>query len=395
MKIPRLLEDRILTLSKNYPVVTVTGPRQSGKTTLTRAVFPERPYVNLESPDIREFARTDPRGFLAQYPRGAILDEIQHVPELLSYIQVLVDERQETDLFILTGSEQFRIRNSISQSLAGRTGILRLLPFSLEELEHLERQRSTYAIDSLLYRGFYPRIHTSQLSPSDIYRDYFETYIERDIRQLTQISNLSLFQKFIALCAGRVGQLLNMSSLGNDVGISHTTAREWLSLLEASYIIFLLPPYFANLSKRLIKSPKLYFYDVGLATYLLRIEREADLAFHPLKGNLFENMVIMEALKSQYNRGLRENIFFYRDSHGVEIDLLFGTGPSYRAIEIKSAQTFIPDFMRSIQKVRNIAPEVITTASVIYGGEDSFVRDQVEVTSWRALSRVFKEWNPR
>jgi predicted AAA+ superfamily ATPase len=254
--IPRTLEPVLKDLSAQYPVVTVTGPRQSGKTTLCRAAFPEKPYVNLESPDVRDFARSDPRSFLSTYPEGAILDEIQRVPQLLSYLQPLVDERNETGLFILTGSQQFEVMSTITQSLAGRTALLKLLPLSIEELQVAGFQLN---VDRLLLTGFYPRIYAAGLAPTQALGDYVETYVERDIRQLTAVKDLALFEKFVRLCAGRVGQLLNLQSLGNDVGISHTTARSWLTLLEASYVIFLLQPWYANLSKRHIKTPKLYF----------------------------------------------------------------------------------------------------------------------------------------
>lgn len=402
MIIPRFLESHLLRLSKSYPVVTITGPRQAGKTTLAKKTFPSKPYVNLEAPDLREFAGTDPRGFLKQYPAGAILDEIQNVPELVSYIQVMVDEINEDGLFILTGSEQLRISNSISQSLAGRTAILRLLPFALEELAANDSFDMTlFALDDVLYQGFYPRIVSKSLKPTEVMRDYVETYIERDVRRLGNIANLSLFQKFLGLCAGRIGQILNLSSLANDVGISPTTARSWMSILEASYIVFLLPPYFANISKRLIKSPKLYFYDVGLASYLLKIKQTSDLALHPLRGSLFENLIIMESLKAYYNRALAENLYFYRDSNGTEIDLLLGQ--DYRPVEIKSAATFSPNFLRAIKKTQELFPskngpagaeaaEAEPSSVVVYGGDYSTLRGDTEVLSWRDWPVKLEGW---
>lgn len=397
MTIKRLLQSHLERLSTNYPVVTVTGPRQSGKTTLTRLTFPDKPYVNLEAPDIREFAIQDPRGFLKGYPDGAILDEIQHVPDLVSYIQVMVDELGREGLFILTGSEQLRISNSIAQSLAGRTAILRLLPFSIEELSDNESSNEQKIdLDEVLFRGFYPRIVTKSLSPTEVLRDYMETYIERDVRQLANVTNLSLFQRFISLCAGRIGQLLNLSSLANDAGISHTTARAWLSILEASYIVFVLPPYFTNISKRLIKSPKLYFYDVGLATYLLRIQQARDLNLHPLRGSLFENFVIIEALKAQYNRAKRENLYFYRDSNGLEVDLLLGNGPRYRPIEIKAGATFSHSFLKGINKTKEIFAhshtETSPSSAVIYGGEQNMLQHDTEVVGWKSLAEKLGEW---
>ena len=296
--INRTIESLLKTLAGQYPAVTITGPRQSGKTTLCRKVFPDKPYANLEAPDVRQFAQDDPRGFLAQYPQGAVLDEIQRTPDLVSYLQPLVDDDQRAGLFILTGSQQFEISQTINQSLAGRTALVKLLPFSIVEIQSSFLLPS---IDSLLYHGFYPRLWDKKLDPTQALGDYYQTYIERDLRQLVTIKDLNLFQRFVQLCAGRVGQLLNISSLANDAGISHTTAANWISLLEASYIVFQLQPYYRNISKRLVKSPKLYFYDVGLATFLLGIENEKQVSRDPLRGNLFENMVIAETLKYRFN----------------------------------------------------------------------------------------------
>ena len=271
-----------------YPFVTVTGPRQSGKTTVCRETFPDLAYVNLEAPDQREFAEADPRGFLARLGEGAILDEIQRVPDLLSYLQVLADEKRRNGLFILTGSEHFQLSEAIGQSLAGRTALLRLLPFTLGERE---RTGATGALDDILYAGFYPRIYDQGIEPRQALGDYFETYVERDVRRLGEIRNVSNFRRFVRLCAGRVGQLINLQSLGADAGVSHTTVRNWLDLLDRSYILFRLPPFHANVRKRLVKTPKLYFYDVGLAAHLIGIERPDQIATHPLRGPLFENMV--------------------------------------------------------------------------------------------------------
>jgi hypothetical protein len=323
-------------LAGQYPVITVTGPRQSGKTTLCRTSFPAKPYVNLETPDIREFARTDPRGFLTTYENGAILDEIQRTPQLLSYLQPIVDENPEPGRFILTGSQQLEVMTTITQSLAGRTALLKLLPLSMEELTAAGIHP---ALDQQLLTGFYPRIYDAKLNPTQALGDYMETYVERDIRQLINIKDLALFEKFIRLCAGRTGQLLNLQSLGNDVGISHTTARSWLTLLEASYVIYLLQPWHTNIAKRQIKTPKLYFYDVGLAAYLLGAENETHISRHPLRGNLFENLVVIEALKYRYNRGKRSNLYFWRDAKGNEVDLLMESGPDIIAAEIKAGAT--------------------------------------------------------
>ena len=304
----------LIDLCQRYPFVTVTGPRQSGKTTLCRETLPHLSYVNLEAPDQREFAESDPRGMLARLGTGAIIDEIQRVPSLLSYLQVVADERRQNSLYILTGSEHFKLSNAINQSLAGRTALLHLLPFSMAERKRLKTSDS---VDELLYGGFYPRVHDQCLEARQAYGDYIATYVERDVRQVGEIRNISSFQRFVRLCAGRVGQLVNLSSLGADADVSHVTARHWLTLLEASYIAFRLSPFRANIRKRLVKSPKLYFYDVGLAAHLIGIEHAEQLASHPLRGALFENMIVVECLKYRFNRGRRSNLSFYRDSQGL------------------------------------------------------------------------------
>lgn len=377
--IQRTIEPVLIKLAGQYPVVTITGPRQSGKTTLCRKVFPEYGYVNLEAPDIRSFAIDDPRGFLASHSNKVILDEIQRAPQLLSYIQAIIDNKRQAGQFILTGSQQFEVMNTISQSLAGRTALLKLLPFSLAEL------RSAYqpgSIDNLILSGYYPRIHDQQLNPTQAMGDYFETYVERDLRQLSAVKDLSLFERFVRLCAGRTGQLLNLQSLGNDAGISHACARSWLTLLEASYIVFLLQPWYANVSKRLIKSPKLYFYDVGLASYLLGLENETQVSRDPLRGNVFENMVVIEALKFRYNRGKRNNLFFYRDSNGNEVDLLAQQGRDLSAIEIKAGATINPDYFKGLRQFRKtVGEEWNVAAGVVYGGEDIQRRSDAVVQS--------------
>ena len=380
--IEREITGRLTALFEQYPFVTVTGPRQSGKTTLCRAAFSNLEYVNLEAPDQREFAESDPRGFLSQLGEGAIIDEIQHVPVLLSYLQVLADERGRNSLFVLTGSEQFRLSNAISQSLAGRTALLRLLPFSLAERQRIG---TGDAINDILYSGFYPRILDQGLEPRQALGDYVETYVERDVRRLGEIRNLSGFRLFARLCAGRVGQLVNLSSLGSDAGVSHTTAREWLTVLETSYIIFQLPPYHANIRKRLVKSPKLYFYDVGLASYLIGIENAEQVATHPLRGALFENMVVIEALKHRFNRGRESNLSFFRDSRGLECDLFYETGRGIHAIEIKSGATVASDYFTSLNRVAELIPS-ISTKTVVYGGTTRQSRTDSEVLPSAELS---------
>jgi predicted AAA+ superfamily ATPase len=382
--IERTITPCLKSLFAQYPFVTVTGPRQSGKTTLCRAAFPDLKYANLEAPDQREFALSDPRGFLAQLAGGAILDEIQRAPQLLSYLQVLADDQGGNGLFVLTGSEQFKLSNAINQSLAGRTALLRLLPFSVAERQ---RTGASDRIEDVLYSGFYPRIHDQQLEPRQALGDYFETYVERDVRIVSDIRNLSSFQRFVRLCAGRVGQLVNLSSLGADAGVSHTTVRDWLSILEASYVIFQLRPYHANIKKRLVKSPKLYFYDVGLASYLLGIEHAGQIVTHPLRGMLFENAVVLEALKHRFNQGNRSNLFFFRDSRGLECDLLYLTGTAVSAIEIKSGATLASDYFANLNRIADILPG-ITSKTVVYGGAEHQSRSSgtaVSLTGFDAL----------
>ena len=387
--IKREITPRLVTLFQQYPFVTVTGPRQSGKTTLCRAAFPHLRYVNLEAPDLREFAESDPRGFLSRLDDGAILDEVQRVPELLSYLQVLADEKGRNSLFVLTGSEQFRLSGSISQSLAGRTALLRLLPFSLAE------RRGTGAsdrVDDILYSGFYPRIHDQKLEPHQALGDYFETYVERDVRRIGEIRNLSSFRRFVRLCAGRVGQLANLSSLGADAGVSHTTARHWIAILEASYVLFQLPPFYANIRKRLVKSPRLYFYDVGLASYLIGIEHAGQIATHPLRGALFENAVVAEALKHRFNRGYRSNLSFFRDARGLECDLLYENGNRIGAIEIKSGATIASDYFDALNRVAKLLPQVSVQA-VVYGGVDRQSRRDGEVVALADLSDLLERFD--
>ncbi|MDE0048874.1 MAG: ATP-binding protein [Rhodospirillales bacterium] len=380
--IERDIMPRLVELFDRYPFVTVTGPRQSGKTTLCRETFPGLKYVNLEAPDQREFAESDPRGLLATLDGGAILDEIQRVPELLSYLQVFADERGHNGLFVLTGSEHFKLSEAISQSLAGRTALLRLLPFSLAE-----RQRSgaDNRVDEILYAGFYPRIYDQGLEPRQALSDYFETYVERDVRRLGEIRNLSSFQRFVRLCAGRIGQLTNTVALGSDAGVSHTTARNWIEVLEASYIAFRLPPFHANIRKRLVKSPKLYFYDVGLASHLIGIEHVEQVATHPLRGALFENMMVVEALKHRYNRGRQHNLSFFRDSRGLECDLLFESGQDICAIEIKSGATIASDYFDVLESIAKSIPG-ISAKVVVYGGTVRQPRSAGEVIPYSELS---------
>ena len=379
--IERTIKPRLVELFRQYPFVTVTGPRQSGKTTLCRDAFPNLRYVNLEAPDQREFAQQDPRGFLAEIEGGAIIDEVQRVPDLLSYLQVFADERGANGLFVLTGSQHFLLSNAIAQSLAGRTALLRLLPFSMAEVAAMGTE---FRLNEILHAGFYPRIHDQGLNPQQALGDYFETYVERDLRTIGEVRNLGAFQSFVRICAGRVGSLLNLSALGADAGVSHATAREWLSLLETSYIAFRLRPLHANLTKRLVKAPKLYFYDVGLAAYLIGVERADQLPTHPLRGALFENAVVVEALKHSFNRGERSNLSFFRDRRGLECDLIYGTNERMLAIEAKAGATIASDYFGAINRVADQLPSVAGKA-LVYGGSERQKRTAAEVVPLAGL----------
>jgi predicted AAA+ superfamily ATPase len=392
MLVSRAISPLLANSFASYPVVTVMGPRQSGKTTLCRTAFPALPYFNMERPDLREATAADPRGFLARAADGAIIDEVQRVPELLSYLQVHVDERQRNGMFVLTGSEQFRLSESISQSLAGRTAILRLLPFSIEEAAVI---RPSMTIDELLFTGFYPRIYDQELRPTQALGDYFETYVERDVRLLGGVRDLSSFQRFVRLCAGRVGQLLNLQSLGNDAGVSHTTARHWISVLEASYVAFLLPPLHANVSKRLTKTPKLYFHDVGLASWLLGIESAAQLTTHPLRGALFENLAVSDVLKYRYNSGRRGNLHFYRDSSGLEVDLIYPLANRHLPIEVKAGQTVTGSQTVALEKFASLFPGETAEAILVHGGDDFLSRGKVTSLPVRALVPRLREMEAR
>lgn len=386
--ITRTIAPKVLTLAEQYPVVTITGPRQSGKTTLCRQIFGDKPYVNLEFPDTRRFAIDDPRGFLAQFPDGAVIDEIQRAPDLTAYIQPLIDENPETGRYILTGSQQFEVRSTINQSLAGRTALVKLLPFDFTEIQSGYEMPDS---DGLLYNGFYPRIWDRGLNATQALGDYYETYIERDLRQLIAIKDLHLFQRFIKLCAGRAGQLLNVSSLANDAGVSHTTASNWISILEASYLLFLLTPYHANISKRLVKSPKLYFYDVGLASFLLGIETVGQISRDPLRGNLFENLVITEALKYRFNQGRRSNLYFYRDSKGNEVDLMFSSGSDLFPVEIKSGMTITRDYFKGLKHIKRVFTDRLPNGSgLVYDGTETQSRSDVRVVTLKDLHNLFK-----
>lgn len=367
--IDRTLKSTLEHLAAKYPVVTLTGPRQSGKSTLLKHVFSEYHYVSLEDLDMREFATNDPRGFLNSYPRRVILDEAQRVPSLFSYIQTHVDEMDEPGMYLLAGSHNFLLMESVNQSLAGRTAILRLLPFSRREM--LDGGILPNTINEQIYYGAYPRLYDKGLRPEEFYPYYIQTYVERDVRQLKNIGDLSRFTRFVKLCAGRIGQLLNLSSLALECGISVPTATSWLSVLEASYITYLLRPDWNNFSKRLVKSPKLYFYDTGLACSLLDIKSADQLDLHFSRGALFENMVINEFIKKAWNDGHEIDLRFWRDSQGNEVDLLVYKADQPSAYEIKSSETFQPSFFKGLTKWAGITGTNTDRLHVIYSGSNS------------------------
>lgn len=397
--IKRALESILRKAASQYPVVTLTGPRQSGKTTLVRAAFPRHDYASLEDPDHRSFALDDPRGFLGQFSGSVVLDEVQRVPELFSYIQTLVDEDSKTGRFILSGSQNFLLLKSVSQSLAGRCAILHLLPFSLSEIEKrrpikissmgrdVSRRRRAPGgnIMETLFRGFYPRIHDKGLDPQRWLRDYYQTYVERDVREVVNVGDMETFGRFVRLCAGRNGQLLNLSSLANDCGITHTTARRWLSILEASFLVLVLRPHHRNFSKRLIKTPKLYFLDTGLLCYLLRIRSPEDLRIHALRGSIFESFVVSELLKNYHHRGEEPDLYFWRDSAGHEIDVLIEQGRELVPVEIKSAETMASDSLAGIRFWRRLVQSSDSPAALVYAGDRSFRREGVTIYCWSDL----------
>ncbi|MXW94362.1 MAG: ATP-binding protein [Acidimicrobiaceae bacterium] len=380
--IEREITPYLLSLFGQYPVVTVTGPRQSGKTTLCRSAFADLAYANLEDPDAREFAESDPRRFLAQFGDGAVLDEIQRVPSLLSYIQVIVDEDRRNGQFVLTGSEQFGMTSTISQSLAGRTALLRLLPFTLAECR---LAGASGAVDKILYTGGYPRIHDQRLNPTQALADYQVTYVERDAQRIGGIRDLAAFRRFVRLCAGRVGQLVNLSSLGADAGVSQPTARQWLSVLESSDIVFRLPPHHTNIRKRLTKAPKLYFVDVGLASYLIGIRSPEQLAAHPLRGPLFENAAVSEAVKRSHNHARYAELSFFRTADGLECDLLHPTPAGLAAIEVKSGATLTGAWFAALRRIQRTIPGVAATV-IVYGGDRSQTRSGATAVPLAQLS---------
>jgi len=367
-----------------FKAVLITGPRQSGKTTLARAAFPHKPYVSLENPDERLAATADPRSFLARFPKGAILDEAQRVPELFAYLQQILDESRAKGLFVITGSQHLGLTQTVNQSLAGRIAMLELLPFTYREL-HAGRYASK-RLETALFTGAYPPVFDQALDPVAWYNSYIESYLERDVRQILNVRDLIAFRRFIALCAGNIGQLFNASRLGADCGMASVTTAQWLSVLEGTYIAFRLQPYFKNFRKRIVKTPKLYFWDTGLAVRLLGIQTAEQLATHPLRGALFENWVVSERLKARCHTGERANLYFWRDNAGLEVDLLEETAGRLCATEVKSGATFAVEWTESLSKWRTLATaDAEPGARVIYGGEKSFTFKGFDIVSWREL----------
>ncbi len=381
-----LRRDLSQTLKKftKFPVIALLGPRQSGKTTLVKKVFKNYQFVNLEAPDVRERAISDPRRFLRELENkhGVILDEFQHAPQILSYIQIEADEKNRPGYFVLTGSQNFLMNQAISQSLAGRVGLLTLLPLSLNELKKNSLLQSS--IDEVLLKGGYPRLYTGNFLPNELYQSYLQSYVERDVRQLVNVGNLRNFQKFMQLCAGRIGQLTNFTDLATNCGISRKTADQWISLLEASYIIFLLPPHFNNFNKRLVKTPKLYFYDTGLACSLLGIQSTKELSVSTFRGHLFENLIIADLFKQYFNLGQKPPLSFWRDRNGrIEIDCLIKKGTALIPVEIKSSETIVNDFFHAFPLWASTIQKQPASGYVIYAGPSHQTRPHGEILSWK------------
>jgi predicted AAA+ superfamily ATPase len=382
--IPRQISHKLKQVIEQYPVVAITGPRQSGKTTLVKNSFPKWAYASLEDPDIREYADSDPRGFLAAYTDPLIIDEAQRVPDLFSYIQTRVDEIGGEGLYILTGSFNFGLMQNISQSLAGRVGMLNLLPFSFVELDRANQLSGS--LEELLFTGSYPRIYDKKLPPGEWYANYVTTYLERDVRTVLNVTDLRVFHRFLKMCAARAGQIVNLSSISNDCGVSYNTIKAWLSVLETSYIVYLLKPHFKNFKKRLIKSPKLYFYDSGLLSYLLEIDSPKTITMHAHRGHIFETWAISELLKGRANRGLRDNLYFWRDNAGHEIDCIIDRGELLLPIEIKSGMTVTSDFLKGLRYWSKLSGTPADKSYLVYGGSMNQKRNEINIINWKSFA---------
>lgn len=388
MFIPRLIEQSIKEHIRQYPIISLTGPRQSGKTTLLKSIFPEYKYVSLEDLDNREFATNDPRGFLDIYNKYVIIDEAQRVPNLFNYLQSKVDNDQIMGQYILSGSQNFLLLEKITQSLAGRVAIFRLFPFEFNELKSAGLLNKDF--HEHFYKGFYPSVYDRNLNPTTYYNNYIDTYVERDVRSIIAVKDLTIFRTFLKLCAGRVGQLLNFNAIANECGISANTCRAWLSILETSYIIYLLPPYFQNQSKRLVKNQKLYFWDTGLLSYLLEIRHPEQLQMHYLRGNIFENMIISEIFKFNYHHLMHKNLYFYRDSNQNEIDLMVSDSSKFDLIEIKSSKTINTDFFKGLQNFEKHSKPLVNKKYLIYGGNESRIQYETQILDWESCNKILE-----
>ena len=377
-------EKTLIRLAKSFPVVAITGPRQAGKTTLAKAVFKDKPYVSLENPDEREFAQNDPKRFLARFPNGAVLDEVQRCPALLSWLQGVVDQRGVMGDFVLTGSAQFDLIEGITQTLAGRVGRVELLPLSSSELKAANQLPNS--LSQMLIQGGYPALYDRKITPQDWFSNYVATYVERDVRQLISVRNLGQFQTFLKMCASRTGQLINLTSLGADCGISAVTAKQWLSVLETSYIVTLLRPHHSNFGKRLVKTPKIYFLDSGLAAWLMGIRSAETLETHAARGALFESWVVSELYKKRLNTGLPIDLFFWRDNTGNEVDLIIEKEKGLQPIEIKSGSTYASDWSQGLKKWQALAKNSSLEPAILYGGESNFERESLQVWGWRDVA---------
>ena len=380
--IERQITKSINALKDKFPVIALTGPRQSGKTTLLKNTFPEYQYVSLEDPNTRDFAQTDPKGFLKIYSERIIFDEVQRVPHLFSYIQTIVDESRQMGQFILSGSQNFQLLQNITQSLAGRVALFKLLPLDFTELSNHRLLPEDYA--NPLVRGFYPALFDRDIPSTPFYANYLQTYVERDAVELINIKDLLQFRAFLGLCAARVGQLVNLTSLGNECGVSQPTVKAWLSILESSYILFQLPPYFQNFSKRIVKTSKLYFYDTGLLCHLLSIREPNAFINTSFKGNLFENLIISEFYKQNEHQYAHKDFYFWRDSNGNEVDLLIPKAATFDIFEIKASQTIMSEQFKGLNFLQNIAPNSVASKTLIYGGLENQNRTHYNVRGWRS-----------
>ncbi len=385
--ITRQLSIKANELLNKYPLIAITGPRQSGKTTLAKQLRPDYTYINLELTEYKDYASQDPRGFLTEYQGGVILDEVQYVPELFPYLKHFTDERSKTGEYILTGSHHFLLLEKITQSLAGRVGLLQLLPLSSKEIDYSKYPLAQ--LETYIWKGSYPRVYDKSIAPPDFYPSYIQTYVERDVRQLINIRDIGLFRQFLRICAGRIGQIINFSDIGNILGIDAKTVKSWIGILEASFIAFRLPPFHKNYDKRIIKSPKFYFYDTGLACSLLGIKEAHQVNSHFAKGSLFENLILIELLKHQLNRGIYSTFYFWQNSHHREIDLIIPEGDQLKAIEIKAGKTINRSFFKNLHLFEAIAQQETLDMYLIYGGDIQQNRTNLTILPWDKAYQIF------